>query len=108
MKTKLFFMLALAIAMLTSCGNATGSKGKAVGTYNFSDGTIITKFQKGNEVSYSSNKGSINKVSGDIIVIKKTNLEKFNDPRMLAEFFLRYITSTCLTRYSLLMNIMWA
>jgi len=90
MKTKLFFMLALAIAMLTSCGQGQGAAangkkdGKAAGTYIFSDGTIITK----SGTSYTSNKGAtVYQVNGDIIILRKANLEKFNDSRMLVKFF---------------------
>ena len=90
MKIKLFFMLALAIAMLTSCGNgnkeegAANGKGKAVATYTFSDGQVITKDKKGD---YKSSKGYVDQVNGDIVVVMKTNFENFNDPRKYVKRF---------------------
>lgn len=87
MNTKLFFMLALGIAMLTtSCGqgSANGNKGKAVATYNFSDGTVITK----SGTSYTSNKGAtVYQVNGNIIILRKANLETFKDPRLRVKMF---------------------
>ena len=83
MKIKLFFMLALAIAMLTaSCGN----KEKAVTTYSFNDGTTITKYQKGNEVRYDCDKGTV-EINGNILVVKKPNAENFTDQRNNVKYF---------------------
>ena len=81
MKTKLFFMLALAVAMLTSCGQgaANGNKGKAVATYNFSDGEVITKYQNGDKISYGCEKGNVDQVNGDIIVVRVSNIGNDND-----------------------------
>ena len=79
MKIKLFFMFALAIAMLTtSCGNGatTGNKGKAVATYTFSDGQVITKDKKGD---YKSSKGYVDQVNGDIVVVRVSNIGNDND-----------------------------
>lgn len=85
MKTKLFYMFELAIAMLTSCGAgnkesnsaaATGNDGKGAAAYQFSDGTVITKDKKGN---YKSNIGTVDKVEGDIIVVHIPNVGHDND-----------------------------
>ncbi|MCL2652126.1 MAG: hypothetical protein FWD60_14025, partial [Candidatus Azobacteroides sp.] len=89
MKTKLFFMfMLLAVVTLTSsCGNKgkdAGSNGNAVATYTFSDGQVITKNKKGD---YKSSEGTIDQVNSDIVVVTKTNLENFNDPRKYVKRF---------------------
>jgi hypothetical protein len=84
MKAKLFFMSVLAIAILifVSCGNGSKENGgvtgteKGVATYNFSDGTTITKSKNG---EYKSNVGTVDQVNGDIIVIRIPNVGHEDD-----------------------------
>jgi len=99
MKTKvLFLMFALVSLMLTmSCGGnkekgGAGNNEKGGTTYSFSDGTTLTKSLKGGKVIYKSNDGIIvdevsENVNGDIVVVEKPNVEKFNDPRRNVESF---------------------
>ena len=81
------FMLLAVVTLTSSCGNKgkdAGSNGNAVATYTFSDGQVITKNKKGD---YKSSEGTIDQVNSDIVVVTKTNLENFNDPRKYVKRF---------------------
>ena len=71
------------ITTLISC-----SREKTIATYNFSDGNVITKLQKGKEVRYVCKKGHLDKVAGDVLVVQDYNLlSKFGDYRDYAKYF---------------------
>ena len=63
-------------------------KEKTIATYNFNDGNIITKLQKGKEIRYVCKKGHLDNAIGDILVVQDYNLSNnFGDYRDRANYF---------------------
>jgi hypothetical protein len=66
----------------TACG------GRVLETYEFSDGQVLTKRQKGGEIVYQSAEGTVGTVNGDIVVVQKGNQPNdFQDHRARVQYF---------------------